>query len=124
MYDEKPRRADPLSVLPDPPTVCGSLGCDNKTQVQFLQVRRADNKLLTGAASDFCLDGKPVLKSDYMFHLWISRCDACYMRELRGANKHQLKNLDEKPYEQKASEYRGQLSSVLKKIASEKRVAA
>jgi hypothetical protein len=127
MYDEKPRR-DPLSVLPDPPDLCQTAGCDKKADIQFLQVRAGD-RMRTGVASEFCLERKTpkdglILKTDYFFHCWIARCDECYSRELRGANKHQLRNLDERQYEQKASEYRGQLAAILKQIMDRKKVAA
>jgi hypothetical protein len=77
------------------PETCMSIGCDKKTDVVFWS------------------NGSP-----------ITRCAWHYTQDLRGTKKNQLRDLDEKYYEQKSSEYRGQLSSILKKIMDKKRVAA
>lgn len=96
MFDEKPKNqnlVDPLSVVLQWPRICGVDGCGDETDVTFLQVRDKDDTVLTGPASQFCT--KPyVLRPDYMFVRWITRCGEHYSQDVERANKDQLRGVE------------------------------
>lgn len=92
MFDERPRE-NSVSSIPTPPNKCSVYGCNDDTAVLILVVRDGSGRTTCGASSEFCITKKEVtvMKTQYTFLHWVSRCCACYDKDLRRVGHQALK---------------------------------
>lgn len=124
------RNIDPLSVLPAYQAECSCSGCNEPTTVVMLQVRDGDGRTRTGPAHDFCMPRKTdkpdvILRGEYFFLRWITRCAECYYLDVEKVGKGQLCGLKRpnhdymlnKPHDEKMIVLRNLIRGCVKKVS-------
>lgn len=77
-------------LIPDPPSKCLTIDCNQEAFILFLVVRDRNNRTLTDIPSAFLTDSKSgELRHGYSFVTWIGRCEWCYTENLKKTGKSQ-----------------------------------
>lgn len=88
MLDEKRIRKASGATVPPAPERCSVAGCDGETAVQLLCVWDGGKRIVATAGE--LMTHKGVLREGLEFSSWLTRCAACYDREINASGKGHL----------------------------------